>query len=119
MSKRSGSGLVQDQQVDLLDAELAGGLVEGVQGLVVAVVADPDLGLDEHLGAVEARAADAFADLALVAVGRGGVDVPVADLERGLDRGRWSRSGGVWKTPKPSAGRTTPLFRVTVGVAVG
>ena len=50
-------GLVQDQQVDLVDAELAGALVEAVQGLVVAVVADPDLGLDEDLGAVDAGAA--------------------------------------------------------------
>jgi hypothetical protein len=36
---------VQDQQVDLVDSELAGAFVEAVQGLVVAVVADPDLGL--------------------------------------------------------------------------
>jgi hypothetical protein len=41
-----GQGLVQDQQVDLVnlvDAEPAGGPVEGVQRGVVAVVADPDL----------------------------------------------------------------------------
>jgi hypothetical protein len=38
---------VQDQQVDLVDAELAGALVEGVQRLVISVVADPDLGLQE------------------------------------------------------------------------
>ena len=49
--------LVQDQQVDLVDAELAGALVEGVQRLVVAVVGDPDLGLDEDLRAVDARSA--------------------------------------------------------------
>ena len=36
--------LVQDQQVDLVDAELGGALVEAVQRLVVAVVADPDPG---------------------------------------------------------------------------
>ena len=35
--------------------ELARALVEGVQRLVVAVVADPDLGLDEDLRAVDAR----------------------------------------------------------------
>ena len=52
-----GQGLVEDQQVDLVDAELAGALVEAVQGLVVAVVADPDLGLDEDLVAVDAGAA--------------------------------------------------------------
>ena len=74
------AGLVQDQQVDLVDAELAGALVEGVQGLVVAVVADPDLGLDEHLVAGQAGAADGLADLPFVAVGGGGVDEPVAGL---------------------------------------
>jgi hypothetical protein len=39
---------MQDQQVDPVDVELAGALVEGVQHLVVAVVTDPDLGLDEQ-----------------------------------------------------------------------
>ena len=73
--------LVQDQQVDLVDAELAGALLEAVQGLVVAVVADPDLGLHEHLGAVQVRRGDRFADLPLVAVRGGGVDVPVAGLQ--------------------------------------
>ena len=77
--------LVQDQQVDLLDAELASALVEAVQRLVVPVVADPDLGLDEDLGAVDAGLGDGLADLALVAVRGGGVDVPVAGRQRGLD----------------------------------
>jgi len=69
---------VQDQQVDLVDAELAGALVEAVQRLVVAVVADPDLGLHEDLVAGEPGAVYGLADLALVAVRRGGVDVAVA-----------------------------------------
>jgi hypothetical protein len=80
--------LVKQQQVDLLDAELAGTLVERVQGLVVAVVADPHLGLDEHLGAVHARAANTLTHLTLVEVGGSGVDQPVADPERLLDRCR-------------------------------
>jgi hypothetical protein len=78
---------VQDEQVDLLDAELGGALVEGVQGLVVAVVGDPDLGLDEDLGSIDAGGRDGLPDLAFVAVGGGGVDVPVADLERRFDCG--------------------------------
>jgi hypothetical protein len=49
-----GQRLVQDEQVDLLDAELARALLEAVQRLVVAVVGDPDLRLDEDVGAVEA-----------------------------------------------------------------
>jgi hypothetical protein len=52
-------GMVQDQQVYLLDAELAGALVEGMQRLVVPVVADPDLRLQEdpQRGSSEARTA--------------------------------------------------------------
>src|SRR3954466_5916309 len=78
---------MEDEQVDLLDAELARTLLEAVQRLVVAVVGDPDLRLDEDVGAVEARGADRLADLALVAVGGGGVDVAVAGGQRGLDGG--------------------------------
>ena len=80
-----GGGLMQDEQVQVVDAELADRLLPGVQRLVVPVVADPDLGLDEHVGTVEARVADALADLPLVAVRRGGVDVPVAGRQRRLD----------------------------------
>src|SRR5437773_9343137 len=48
--ERRRQRLVQEQQVDLVDAELAGALVEAVQRLVVAVVADPDLRLQEDVG---------------------------------------------------------------------
>ena len=90
--ERRGQRLVQDQQVDLLDAELPGALLEGVQRLVVSVVADPDLGLQEHLRRSSLGAVDRLADLALVAVGRRGVDVPVPGAERGAD----GISGLVW-----------------------
>ena len=85
--ERAGQGLVEDQQVDLLDAELSGALLEPVQCLVVAVVGDPDLGLEEDVGAVEAGSADRVADLALVAVGGGRIDVAVAVTQRRLDGG--------------------------------
>lgn len=78
---------MEDEQVDLFDAELAGALLKPVQRLVVAVVGDPDLRLDEDLGAVQPRGADRLADLALVAVGSGGVDVAVAGRQRGLNGG--------------------------------
>ncbi len=81
-----GQRLVQDEQVDLVDAELAGALLEPVQGLVVAVVADPDLGLQEHLGPVQVRLRDCFPDLPLVAIRGGGVDVAVAGLQGRRDR---------------------------------
>ena len=79
--------LVQDQQIDLVDPELAGALLEAVQGLVVAVVADPDLGLQEDLRAIQPRIADRFSDLPLVAVRSCGVNVSVAGRKRRLDRG--------------------------------
>jgi hypothetical protein len=101
---------VQDEQVDLVDTELAGALVEGVQRGVVAVVADPDLGLDEHVGPAHARAADALADLALVGVGRRGVDEAVPGAKVSTDS--IVSSGGVWKTPKRRAGITTRLFKI-------
>ena len=77
--------LVEDEQVDLVDPELAGALVEGVQGGVVAVVADPDLSLDEDIRSCQAGAADGLADLALVGIGGSGVDVAVPRAQRGLD----------------------------------
>jgi hypothetical protein len=78
---------VQDQQVQPVDAKLAGALVERVQGGVVAIVADPDLRLEEHLVAGDAGATDAFADLTLVEVRGGRVDMTVAEAEGLLDRG--------------------------------
>jgi hypothetical protein len=81
-------GLVQQEQVDPLDAELAGTLVEGVQGRVVTVVRDPDLRLHEHLGPVDlchAGTADGVADAALVEVGGRRVDEPIPVGQGQLD----------------------------------
>jgi hypothetical protein len=101
--------VVQEEQVDPLDPELGSALVERVQCLLVAVVADPDLGLNEDVVAVEARAPDRFANLAFVGVSGGGIDVAVADGERRFNGARcllWR----VWNTPRPIAGISTPLL---------
>ena len=98
-----GQRLVQDEQVDLVDAELAGALVEPVQSFVVAVVADPDLRLDEHLVPIESGGVDGLTDLALVAVGGSGVDVPVAGAQRRLDRGAGLLRRGL-EHPEPEGG---------------
>ncbi len=82
----AGQCLVQNQQVDLIDSEFAGTLVERVQRRVVAVVGDPDLGLDEDVRAIDARTAYGFADLAFVLISSGGVDVPISGLQCRLDR---------------------------------
>ena len=83
----TGQCLVQDQQVDAVDAELSRGFVESVQCRVVAEIGDPDLRLDEHLVAGQPGTTDRFADPALVAVGGCGVDVPVTGAQRRFDRG--------------------------------
>lgn len=54
-----------------------------MQGLFVAVVADPDFSLQEDGGPVQGGRADGLADPALVAVSRGGVDMAVARLQGG------------------------------------
>jgi hypothetical protein len=79
--------LVEDEQVDPVDAELAGALVKGVESLLVAVVAAPDLGLDEHVVAIYSAATDGVTDTALVVIGGDGVDVSVPDAQGGLDGG--------------------------------
>lgn len=40
-----------EQEVDLADTELGGALVDRVYGFLIPAIADPDLGLDEDLGA--------------------------------------------------------------------
>ncbi len=106
--------LVQDQQVDLVDAELAGRLLEAVQGLVVAVVADPDLRLHEHLatGPGRRRRSPRRPDVRCRTRRRCRRDgsrtrAPPSTASR-------VSSGGVWNTPRPRAGIVTPLFRVRV-----
>jgi hypothetical protein len=65
--------------------ELGGALLESVQRLAVAVVADPELCLDEHLRTVDRGTDQRFTDLLFVAVGCRGVDVAVAGRQGGLD----------------------------------
>jgi hypothetical protein len=72
---------VEDQQVDLVDAELSGALLEAMQRLVVSVVADPDLGLEEDLRPIHIGTVYGLSNLALVAVGRSSIDVPVSGIE--------------------------------------
>jgi hypothetical protein len=77
--------MVEQEEVDVVEAEPAQAAVEAGECLLVAVVADPKPRRDEHDAAVDSGAADAFADLALVAVDGGGVDEPVAVRDRRLD----------------------------------
>jgi hypothetical protein len=84
--------VVQQEEVDVVEAESPQATLEAAQRWLVAVVADPQLRRHEHLAALDSGAADALADLALVHVGGRGVDQPVAVLDRRLDRA--DRFGG-------------------------
>src|SRR5581483_8622590 len=77
---------MQDQQINLFDAEFAGAFVERVQRGVVAVVVDPDLGLDEYVVAGEARTTNALANLALVGIRGGRIDEAIAAIQGFRDR---------------------------------
>ena len=81
---------MDQEQVDVVEAELLERAGERLAGVVGAVVAVVELAGDEHLAAVDAGGADRLADAPLVAVHLGGVDVAVADLE-----GRRHGLGGV------------------------
>ena len=78
---------MQEVEVDIGHVEPVEARVEGAQCTLVAVVADPQLGLHPELGALDPAAADPFPDLALIEVRCRGVDGTVAGGNRGLDGG--------------------------------
>jgi hypothetical protein len=65
-------GLVDQVQVEVVQAELAQRGVEGALGVILAGVLDPQLGGDEQVLARDAAPLDRAADRFLVAVGGGG-----------------------------------------------
>ena len=76
---------MDEEQVDVVEAQRRQRRVEraaGVVGLVEAVV---ELAGDVHVPAVDAEVADALTDARLVLVHLGGVDVPIADVQRFSD----------------------------------
>ena len=52
-----------------------------MQRFVIPVIANPDLGFNKHVIAIQAGSADGFSDGSFVAVGCGGIDVPVSDSQ--------------------------------------
>ena len=66
--------LVEQEEVDVVEAEPPQTAFEADERLLVAVVAEPQLRRDEQLAAVDPGARIALADLALVAVRGGRVD---------------------------------------------
>src|ERR1700733_5070589 len=65
----------------------------------------PDFGGDEHRVALDARRAQALADLALVAIHLGGIDMAVAEAQGLLDD---ARTGALAQVPGTEADRRNP-----------
>jgi hypothetical protein len=76
---------VQQQEVDVVGAELAQRILRRALEPCRLEVVEPDLGREPDVGAVDSAGRDPLADLSLVLVRPRGVDVPVADLERIAD----------------------------------
>ena len=72
-------------EVDVVEPEPLEAGLERLARLLVAVVVVEALRGDEDVVAVEPGGPERLADLRLVAVGGGGVNVPVAGLERARD----------------------------------
>src|SRR6516165_5279306 len=72
-------------EVEVLQAKLAEACLAGPKRPLVAVVADPQFGGDEKLGARDPAALDAFANLPLDRIGGGRVDKPVTRSYRGFN----------------------------------
>jgi len=74
---------VDEHEVDVIDAERGQRLVDRGHCLVVVLDLSCQLGGHEQLRTGDAGRPDTVADAAFVAVGLGGVDVAVADVDRG------------------------------------
>ena len=110
-------GPVDQVEVDVIQAEPLQAGLAGVLRRLEALVVGGQLGGDEQLVARDARRGDRAADRGLVAVGRRGVDQPVARLQRRGHRAARSRR----PTARRRRGRCTGIvlssLRVTVGIA--
>ena len=87
-----GQRPVDQEQVYVVEAERVQRVVERLTGVIRAVEAIVQLAGNEHVGAVKAGLADGLADLLLIAVHLGGIDVPVPRLQ-----GRSHGPGGVFR----------------------
>ena len=74
------------QQIDPGQGELLEALVDRALEIARRQPGEPDLGGEKNLVALEARTADAGADLALIAVHLCGVEMAIAEMQGRLDQ---------------------------------
>src|ERR1700739_4666434 len=72
---------MNQEQIDVVGVQPTQRFIERPSGIVGSVIAVVQLAGDEHLSATEPGVADTLADLLLVAVHLGSVDVSIADLQ--------------------------------------
>jgi hypothetical protein len=102
---------VQEIEIDVIEPQPGEAGVERAPGAVETLVVVPQLGGDEDLGPRQAAGAHRVADVALVAVVLGGVDVAIADAQRFPHRAPGLLAARRQNTPRPRRGISTPLFR--------
>jgi len=83
---------VEEVEVEDVEAEFRHGLLERLHGQVIGPRGVPELAGDEHLGAGPTGLPDGGAHGGLVAVDRGGVDMPVAQTQGCGDRANGVRA---------------------------
>jgi hypothetical protein len=92
---------VQKIQVRVIQPEPAQACIACAEGSLVTVVADPQLGRDEKLGASDPASHDAFANLPLVRIRRRGVDEPIPVVYRAFHSIRGPFRGAPIQCPEP------------------
>jgi len=72
---------VQQYQVEIIGTKLLQGHIDGLQRILIAIIANPDLGGEEQFLAIDAGILDALADFRLVEVRLCGVYMAVPGLD--------------------------------------
>jgi hypothetical protein len=76
---------VNEVKVDVVQVQSRERRVESLKRFVVVLLTSAQLGRDEDVGALDLGAIDAMTDAHFIAVGGGGVDESIAQVERRAD----------------------------------
>ena len=76
---------MDQEKIEIIQAQLVHGFIKGTQGQVIAVVCIPQLGRDKEILPGHAAQADGFSHAFLVAVGLGGIDMCISGVDGAPD----------------------------------